>query len=114
MQLPPLVGSHYAVDFSRHYLLSRKLPTAATLKKVLEEEEAAAGVPLPDDGDSDLEEEEAQQSSAQQQALIALVNELKMQLVAEKKCQLDMEVRIREEVCTEMAQQLVEIENDYG
>ncbi|XP_022091701.1 kinesin-like protein KIF20B isoform X2 [Acanthaster planci] len=45
--------------------------------------------------------------------LIGLVEALKTQLIEEKKRTMMLEVQIREEVCQEMAQQLVQIEGEY-
>ena len=47
------------------------------------------------------------------QELMDLVESLKQQLCAEKKKTATLEVRIRQEVCKEFAEQLVEIENNY-
>ncbi|XP_035674000.1 kinesin-like protein KIF20B isoform X1 [Branchiostoma floridae] len=46
--------------------------------------------------------------------LASLVEKLQQELVEERKEKVLMEVRIREEVCEEMAKSLVEIENDYS
>ncbi|KAI8492927.1 hypothetical protein Bbelb_295240 [Branchiostoma belcheri] len=46
--------------------------------------------------------------------LASLVEKLQQELIEERKEKVLMEVRIREEVCEEMAKSLVEIENDYS
>ena len=44
------------------------------------------------------------------QSLLEIIEELKQQLMDAKCLQMSMELEIRQEVCQEMAQQLVEIE----
>ena len=46
-------------------------------------------------------------------ALRVSIEELKKELIEEKKKSVMLEVRIREDVCNEMAAQLVEIEEHY-
>ena len=45
--------------------------------------------------------------------LYELINVLQNQLIEEKKKLATMEIKIRQEVCQEMAEQMVEIENNY-
>ena len=47
------------------------------------------------------------------QALVASYEELRKQLIDERRKNALMELKIREEVCAEMSEQLVEIERDY-
>ena len=49
----------------------------------------------------------------QYRALVASYQELRTQLIDERRKNALMELKIREEVCTEMSEQLVEIERDY-
>ena len=49
----------------------------------------------------------------QYQALVAGYEELRKQLIEERRKNALMELKIREEVCAEMSEQLVEIERDY-
>ncbi|XP_038071141.1 kinesin-like protein KIF20B isoform X4 [Patiria miniata] len=73
-----------------------------------------------DDEEDDEEEEDGERTPRESMvneesraALINLVEMLKTQLIEEKKRMMMLEVQIREEVCQEMAQQLVQIEGDY-
>ena len=47
------------------------------------------------------------------QALVASYEELRKQLIEERRKNALMEVKIREEVCSEMSEQLVEMERNY-
>ena len=47
------------------------------------------------------------------QQLIALVKALRDKLIEEKRSKIKLEMKIREEVCAEMAEQLVAIETAY-
>ena len=48
------------------------------------------------------------------QELLEIIEQMKQELIDEKKKAMAMEMRIRAEVCDEMAKQIVEIENTYS
>ncbi len=84
---------------------------------MVEMENEAVNLPLPEEEEEELEEEydeEAGISSQREDELIDLVMKLKNELVSEKKRNRALEGNIRDEVCEEMAQQLIEIENSYS
>ncbi|XP_014668542.1 PREDICTED: kinesin-like protein KIF20B isoform X2 [Priapulus caudatus] len=84
---------------------------APAAKRRLQE---AAKIPLPEDDDDDLdeeEEEEEEDNDEENEELRELVAQLTQQLKEEKKKLLLTETRIREEVSSEFAAQLIDIEN---
>ncbi|XP_042879874.1 kinesin-like protein KIF20B isoform X2 [Penaeus japonicus] len=73
-------------------------------------------------GESEKEEEEVMETVKEEEeddderyeALVQLISSLKDELMKEHKEKVEMEERIREELCAEFSQQLVEIENSWS
>ncbi|KAL5014260.1 hypothetical protein ScPMuIL_008530 [Solemya velum] len=81
--------------------------TPGTLKKMSSDMHTAQHLPLPDDTD---ELDETIYAKSDVEELIRLAQTLEEQLEKERQENLLLETRIREEVCKEMGQQLVQIE----
>ncbi|KAK3583753.1 hypothetical protein CHS0354_022786 [Potamilus streckersoni] len=83
--------------------------TPYTLAKSQFDMESAINMPLPEDDDEDLNESDDGVNS-----LLQLIEDLRQELVREKRSKVLLEAKIREEVCQEMMKQFVEIENNYS
>ncbi|KAL3861886.1 hypothetical protein ACJMK2_007900 [Sinanodonta woodiana] len=83
--------------------------TPCTLAKSHFDMESAINMPLPEDDDEDLNESDDGVNS-----LLQLIEDLKQELIREKRSKVMLEAKIREEVCQEMMKQFVEIENNYS
>ncbi|CAH1784367.1 unnamed protein product [Owenia fusiformis] len=111
---PRAKGITMALNQSSRVRPSIAWATPGTMAQYTEE---AANIPLPEeDEDEDLDDDEEEDADNVQgnQKLIELLQSLKNQLVEEKRKNMNLEVEIRNEVCQEMADQLVEIENSYS
>ncbi|KAI0213937.1 Kinesin-like protein KIF20A [Lamellibrachia satsuma] len=83
--------------------------TPGTMVQAMMEQVAGpANQPLPEE--DEFEEDEDDESSPKVQGYLEIIEELKQQLMDANCNHMSMELQIRQEVCQEMAQQLVEIE----
>ncbi|ELT87596.1 hypothetical protein CAPTEDRAFT_132084, partial [Capitella teleta] len=100
------------------------LKYSAVAKQIMEEEEKACNLPLPGvNEDSDLEDDDDERIQVWKKKIILTtflqelekkVSQLRKQLVEEKVKNTKMEVSIREEVCQEMALQMVRLETAHS
>ena len=88
-------------------------PGAADVSLMRSALKCGQGIPLPEDDEDDIEEESDSMDESEVAEFVRIIDNLRQKLKDEKRSKLMMERDIREEVCKEMMEQIVKIENDY-